>query len=401
MQISFFEDLHIDRLKPLTLTRPVDDLRVGILTLGEKWKRALDVDFCTRMVRAELQGVFEAPNPDTGGDMLWINARYLPTESLLKQVQELQAGEGLKHGDVLVAANMDGETSLRWLDDNAVEESAPETQQLDDPRRVDYLWDLFLMNGEEIEADIKRMKVQKSDQWRRMGSLEQVYGDHIFISEGAVIEPGVVLIAEDGPIYIGADAEIHAGSIIKGPVAICEGSIVKMSSRVYDATTIGPVCKAAGEISNSIMHSYSNKAHDGYLGNSLIGQWCNLGADTVTSNLKNNYSPIKITDWSSREHTETGQQFLGTIMGDHCKTSINCMLNTGTVMGVSVNVATNLFPPKFLPSFTWYQGSEAQLYKFDKALETMRLMMRRRNVELTPAYQRMMQQVLVEAQSAQ
>ncbi len=186
------------------------------------------------------------------------------------------------------------------------------------------------------------------------------------------------------------NAKVEAGSILRGPVVVGEGTTVKMASRIYGGSTIGPVCKVGGEVSNCIFHSYSNKAHDGFTGNSLFGQWVNLGADTNTSNLKNNYSTVRMANWVTRKEEETGVQFLGTVMADHSKTAINTMLNTGTMCGVSSNIFMGGFPPKFIPSFSWVGSSEFGVYKFDKAIEAMKAMMKRRNVELTEAYQKMM-----------
>jgi UDP-N-acetylglucosamine diphosphorylase/glucosamine-1-phosphate N-acetyltransferase len=249
-----------------------------------------------------------------------------------------------------------------------------------------------LLNGPQIQADIELLSVEQA-------SLpEYVIVDHeneVYVDPTAHIEPGVTIITEGKPVYIGPNAHVMAGSILRGPLAICERAVIKSGAKIYGKTSIGPVCKVGGEINNCIFHSYSNKGHDGFVGNSLFGQWCNLGADTNTSNLKNNYSPVRLTDWHSGESMDTGQQFIGTIMGDHSKTAINTMLNTGTICGVSSNIFSSGFPPKYIPSFSWMGGGERQLYRFDKAVETMERMMARRDVELTADYQRMMQQILV------
>jgi UDP-N-acetylglucosamine diphosphorylase/glucosamine-1-phosphate N-acetyltransferase len=202
-----------------------------------------------------------------------------------------------------------------------------------------------------------------------------------------------MIFAEKGPVYIGEGAQIMANSVVRGPAAICEKSVIKMGAKIYEDTTIGPVCKVGGEVANVIFHSYSNKAHDGYAGNSVFGQWCNLGADTNTSNLKNNYSTVKVIDWRTKKEIDTGQQFIGTIMGDHSKTGINAMLNTGTLCGVCCNLFSDDYPPKFVPSFSWVSGNDIVPYHFEKAVEAMERMMQRRDVPLTPSYHRMMKAI--------
>lgn len=224
-----------------------------------------------------------------------------------------------------------------------------------------------------------------------MDGVTAIKPANIFVAEGAVVEAGAILNASTGPVFIGPGARVECGAILKGPVAICEKATVKMGARVSEATTIGPLCKVGGEIMNSIFHSYSNKAHDGFVGNSVIGQWCNLGADTNTSNLKNNYSRIRLRDWLSGETIDTGIQFFGTVMGDHSKTAINTMLNTGTICGVSANIFTSGFPPKYIPSFSWLGDEGQTTYRLEKALEAMSAMMGRRDIELSDTYRKMIE----------
>lgn len=245
------------------------------------------------------------------------------------------------------------------------------------------------MNDYEIEKDIPLSELNSVESSSQ--DFSSVYHPkNTFIGEGAVIEPGVHIFANEGPVVIMDGAHLEAGSIIRGPVVIGENATVKMNARVYGGTTIGPVCKVAGEISNCIFHSYTNKAHDGFVGNSIFGQWVNLGADTNTSNLKNNYSMVRLKDWNSKKEMDTERQFLGTIMADHSKTSINTMLNTGTMCGVSSNIFMGGFPPKYIPSFSWVGSENFGEYNFQKAIEAMRAMMKRRNIELTKSYENMM-----------
>jgi len=247
------------------------------------------------------------------------------------------------------------------------------------------------MNGSEIVHDINRL-----------GNLEPIgenshftiTGEHGVLSdENVEIEPGVVFITNDGPIVLQDNSKIMANSVIRGPSVICRGSTVKTGAKIYKNTTIGPVCKVGGEIDNCIFHSYANKAHDGFTGNSIFGQWTNLGADTNTSNMKNNYSKIAITDFHTAEKTDTDRQFFGTVLGDHSKTAINTMLNTGSICGVSSNILSSGFPPNHIRSFTWISDKNKTTYTFEKAVETMKIMMARRNVALTDNYIEMMKAI--------
>ncbi|MDZ7695132.1 MAG: putative sugar nucleotidyl transferase [Balneolaceae bacterium] len=349
MQICFFEDQLLHRFHPLTLTRPVDDLRLGITTIREKWEQELDATRSARLLRNQFQGLFEQGSISDSEPCTWINARYLPSQTLLGQIQELDVGSSLQNAEGVIAAKVDGPTSTKWHQENKPQFKSLMVLETDEFNPLQHLWDLFQLNREQIAADIKRFDKKSSGNARISTEAVLEQEDQIYIEEGAVIEPGAILMADTGPIFIGRNATVSAGAIIKGPVAIGEDSVVKMGARIYDATTIGPVCKAGGEISNSIFHSYSNKGHEGYVGNSLIGQWCNIGAGTNTSNLKNNYSTIRLTEWKSRQEEETGQQFIGTIMGDHSKTAINVQLNTGTVCGVSCNIFTSDFPRNSSP----------------------------------------------------
>lgn len=390
MQLCFFEDSFFSCFHPLTLTRPVDDLRIGIATIREKWAAELGPSNTTRLLRKEFDGIFEAGAINSSKPCIWINSRYFPGTPLLKKILDLKPGSCLQHNDLVVAARVDGTISSEWLSEGKTDFHSLPVVETGLRPTINHLWDLFLLNGNEIAADIKRLHIPQSKKYSISKHAILENQEQIIVGEGAKIEPGVILIAENGPVYIGNNATIKAGAMIRGPVAICDGAVVKMGAKIYEATTIGPVCKAGGEINNSIFHSYSNKGHEGYIGNSLIGQWCNLGADTNTSNLKNNYSNIRMTDWKTRRQMETGQQFIGAIMGDHSKTAINVQLNAGTVCGVSCNIFTSGFPPKFIPSFTW-ADTGIQPYKFDKAMESMQRMMNRRQVEMTESYKKLME----------
>lgn len=388
MRICFFDDSSARHFKPLTLTRPVWDLRVGILTIKEKWEKALNPDQCYWQIDEHLKEVFPSPEFKDSDIYYYINSRVLPSKGLSESLQKLEIGEALYFGNSLLAFCFQGYISVEEIQEKLSSTTAVSYQ----PKLLTYLWDLLELNSKEIESDIKLLKAQpflsKSIEHVIISKPEQVY-----ISESAVIEPGVIIMADTGPVYIGNNVTLEAGSIIKGPAAICDGATVKMSARIYNATTIGPVCKVGGEVSHSIFHSFSNKAHDGFVGNSLLGQWCNMGADSNTSNLKNNYDFVRIQDWETKKMYNVGFQFFGTVMGDHSKTSINSMLATGTTCGVSSNIFTSEFPQKYISSFTWLDGKENPEFRFDKALEVMKAMMARRKVELTPEYEQMMRQI--------
>lgn len=393
MNLCFFEDELATNFHPLTLTRPVDDLRIGICTIAEKWQLALESESWSRIVRSELKSVFPASTATDAKSFFWINSRYLPSSALLEKIRNLDEGTCIQHNDTVIAARIDASLSKQWIKNEKPDFNSLLVLEASDFRNITHLWDLFLMNGEEIKSDMARLKHNSTEDYSISSKAILQNRTEVYIGKDATIEPGAVLIADKGPIYIGPGTTIMAGALIKGPAAICENAYVNMGAKIYPDTTIGPVCKVGGEINNSIFHSYSNKGHDGFVGNSLIGQWCNLGADTNTSNLKNNYSTIRITDWNSRQEVETGQQFLGTVMGDHTKTAINTQLNTGTVCGVNCNIFASDFPPKFIPSFSWVGSNVIQPYKLDKAYKAMEAMMGRRNINLTHSYKNLMESI--------
>ncbi|REL33255.1 glucose-1-phosphate thymidylyltransferase [Rhodohalobacter sp. SW132] len=391
----YFEDNFLKNFHPLTLTRPLFDLRLGILTLGEKWNHDLEIENKpSGIVRHPLNGLFsesEVLHDDTIA--YWINPRVLPDKHVVNAVQNLAINSACLHDNSLIAAKIDHKTHNRWLS-NGIDYT--ELKQVEANQSCSLLsnsWDLFQQNGQEIKNDIKRLNHVKPVNPDDFPGATFVNSEQIFVREGATFEPGTIIIADDGPVYIGKNARIMAQSVIRGTTAVCDHATVKMGAKIYGDTTIGPVCKVGGEIASVIFHSYSNKAHDGFTGNSIFGQWCNLGADTNTSNLKNNYSNIRINDWESGEEIDTGQQFLGTIMGDHSKTGINAMLTTGTVCGVSCNLFAVEYHPKLIRSFSWLSNNGAATYRFDKAISAMQKMMARRDIELTPAYRNMMKSI--------
>jgi len=361
-------------------------------TIQEKWMKTLGVVNCSRMVPNYLQGVFETNLEALNSPILWINPRFLPSASLTDEIKKMQQQEVLTFNGNTVAALLSKEESLKQVNNNTFSKKGFKEKKIHDLIHLEHLWDLLTLNAYEIEKDIPLSGLDSVEANSQV--LPSVHNSgNTFIGKGVEIEPGVHIFAEDGPVVVMEGANLEAGSIIRGPVVIGENATVKMNTRIYGGTTIGPVCKVAGEISNCIFHSYSNKAHDGFTGNSIFGQWVNLGADTNTSNLKNNYSMVRLTDWNSRKETDTGRQFLGTIMADHSKTSINTMLNTGTICGVSSNIFMEGFPPKYIPSFSWVGSENFGEYNFQKAIEAMRAMMRRRDIEVSEGYEKMMHHI--------
>lgn len=383
MQISFFEDSFCKHFKPLTLTRPVWDLRVGVLTILKKWKKTLKPELIHWETAAHIQQVFTPPTLENNSPRFYLNARFLPCDKLIAAIKNMADGDSLFYEDTLVA-----QYSTKAIDLNPTNNIKLDFK----PIFIEYLWDMLKLNSDQISYDIALFRISSKSK----GAIADTIitnKENMYISDSATIEPGVILMADKGPIFIGDDATIEAGAIIKGPAAVCRGATVKMTARIYDSTTIGPVCKIGGEVSHSIFHSYTNKSHDGFVGNSIFGQWCNMGADSNTSNLKNNYGFVRIQDWETRKPYRVGFQFFGTVMGDHSKTSINCMLGTGTTCGVSSNIFNAGFPPKYIPSFTWMDGEKNPGFRFEKALEVMKAMMARRHIELTPEYESMVRYI--------
>ncbi|MCG8373990.1 MAG: hypothetical protein MI700_10670 [Balneolales bacterium] len=393
MQLCFFSDQKSSNFLPLTLTRPSDDLRVGVFTIRQKWEAYLKPDSVSRNSEAHISKVFPSDEINPEQPCIWINSRALPNYELVKKIQVLNTNDRIVFNNDLIATKLNGVDSIDVLTTSLFPEPNETINITEiDTQLIQYLGDLLALNGSQIDSDLKFLKTPPLHQSKFATSCVSANPEKIFIEEDAIIEPGCILIANQGPIYIGAKARIEAGAILKGPVAVCEEATIKMGARISDSTTIGPVCKVGGEVMNSIFHSYSNKAHDGFMGNSIIGQWCNFGADTNTSNLKNNYSFITLPHWETGEYHTTGQ-FFGSAFGDHSKTSINTMLNTGTVCGVSANIFTSGFPPKMIRSFQWIGDNIHEPYKFDKALEGMQAMAKRRNVDFSDAYIAMMKHI--------
>ncbi len=374
MQLILFDHHFWDKLLPLTFTRPVSDLRLGIMTIAEKWEHELGI-LSSPLTKKYLRGKYPCRPGDSN---LLINSSLLPDNNILDIVNSLKEKQILVKDGLLLAARIgklicDSFDPEQWIKEGK--------EYAGDISLVDYPWKIFRLNGQEIEADFRRVTRGRSSE--KLSDTVQVDRP-----ENVFVEPGFkggyfTLNATRGPIYLGTDSEIMEGSVIRGPFALGQRAVVKMGAKIYGPTTIGPYCKVGGEIKNSVLHSNSNKAHDGYLGNSVLGEWCNLGADTNNSNLKNNYAQVKVWNYPESKFINTGSRFCGLIMGDHSKCGINTMFNTGTVVGVSANIFGSGFPKTFIPSFSWGGAGGFTDYKMEKVLETANLVLECRGMELS------------------
>ena len=377
MNIILFDDDRREHLLPFTYTRPQAALRIGILTVAEKWARRFEVSISYRTqnyLRTKYREV-------STNDNLYIAGSLLPNEELVNAISKLREGEKLLKDNVLLAfRNGSFQTEANSL---AIEYPAQ-------VRRLCNTWDIFSHNAAELELDFELLTAGR--QSAEIGKDNTLIGTRIFAEEGAKVYCSV-LNATTGPIYLGADSEIWEGSLIRGGFALLEGASVKMGAKIYGATTVGPHSRVGGEISNCVLQAYSNKGHDGFLGNSVMGEWCNLGADTNNSNLKNNYAAVKLWDYAEQKMVETGLQFCGLMMGDHSKCGINTMFNTGTVVGVSANIYGAGFPPNVVPSFSWGGAGSLTEYRFEQAAETAARMMERRHIVFDEAEEAILKDV--------
>ena len=371
MNYILFDGPSRNNLLPFTYTRPVADIRIGILTIREKWEAYLE--FTTTTVTEDyLSEKYPMVEMD---ENIMINASYLPNLELAEMVKSLEANQAIfKDEDVIAFHTRDTQEEIDLDNYEAIEYH-------DNVLKVEHTWDIFSKNGEAIQEDFEMLTKGRESQSIPETTVAFNRKD-IFIEEGAKL-PLCSLNAENGPIYIGKHAEIMEGSMIRGPFALCEGATVKMSAKIYGPTTVGPYSKVGGEVNNSVIFGFSNKGHDGFLGNSVIGEWCNLGADTNNSNLKNNYAEVRLWDYQTESFARTGLQFCGLMMGDHSKCGINTMFNTGTVVGVSANIFGSGFPRNFVPSFSWGGNSGFTTYLTKKAFEVAKVVMSRRNIEFT------------------
>ena len=373
-------------LLPLTFTRPVADIRVGILTIREKWEKYLGTT-TTSLTEDYLSEKFPMVEMEHN---VMINASYLPTAELVELIQDLGPNEAVFQGENVVAFYTQESQETVDFDTYTITEFAGECIQIAHP------WDIFAKNDAALRADFALLTEDRTSQ-PIPKSVNVIAPEHIFIEEGAQLE-FVTLNASTGPIYIGKDTEIMEGSVIRGPFALCDHAVVKLATKIYGATTVGPHCRVGGELNNVVLFAYSNKGHDGFLGNAVLGEWCNLGADSNNSNLKNNYEEVKLWSYEKEGFEKTGLQFCGLIMGDHSKCAINTMFNTGTVVGVSANIFGSGFPRNFVPSFTWGGAQGFTTYITKKAFETARIAMSRRAIEFDEVEARILESVFEQTQ---
>ncbi|MCI0695901.1 GlmU family protein [candidate division KSB1 bacterium] len=396
--LCIFEDEHLTRLYPLTLTRPAFDLRCGISLLREKIARRFFDNRLHLFCRTYLADVVREATPEvpvnqlSSGPCLFINGRFILGEKLPAPGSQNMVWK--KNGEVAAAwisaarlASLaqftDGIIPTSWFDGLPVEQI--------DGTFIRYLWDLVHHNPVQIKNDFAHFNRGGEILGKIYPNVTLLEEKNIYIGAGAKIKPGVVLDAEDGPIYIDEGATIMASACLQGPVFVGAKSSIKMGAKIYEGTSIGEVCKVGGEVEESIIHSYSNKQHEGFLGHAYLGQWVNIGADSNNSDLKNNYSTVKV--YVNGEIVDSGSLFVGLTIGDHSKCGINTMFNTGTVVGVMSNVFGAGYPDKFIPSFTWGGLESMEIYEIDKALEVARRVMARRKMALSPAQEQMLRQV--------
>ncbi|MGI9545968.1 MAG: GlmU family protein [Flavobacteriaceae bacterium] len=369
MNYILFDGPVRNSLLPFTFTRPVADIRIGILTIREKWETYLDAKTSSKTedyLSVKYPMLVETEN-------VLINASYLPDPVLVENILELGPDEALLDGDEIIAYRSKdplGEPNLNGLKLKKFKT---------DCFRIQKTWDIFSKNGEALQADFDLITSGRKSM--PISNTNRITNpDSIFLEEGAIVEHSILNAAE-GPIYLGKNSEVMEGNMIRGGFALCEKAVVKMGAKIYGPTTVGPHGKICGEVNNSVIFGYSSKGHDGYLGNSVLGEWCNIGADSNNSNLKNNYAKVRIWNYDTESFEQTGLQFCGLMMGDHSKTAINTMFNTGTVIGVNSNIYVPGFPRNFIPSFSWGGATGFSNYLPKKAFEAAQVMMARRGKE--------------------
>ncbi|MFN8284707.1 MAG: putative sugar nucleotidyl transferase [Chitinophagales bacterium] len=371
--IVLFDGKERDHLLPLTATRAVADLRVGILTIKEKWSTYFNVK-ADVLTQDYLQAKYSFQQTE---NTVFINANILPTDELVNEIKQLKDEHALMSNDNTIAFKT--EQSITSIADfsEIFNQLNFQIARFSNLQILSNSWNIFSWNGQEIKNDIKLLGLKPNPE--KLSSTNTFLGTEIYVGENVSCECSV-LNAKNGPIYLANDSEVMEGCTVRGPFALGEYASLKMQTKAYGDTTVGPYSKVGGEISNSVIFGYSNKGHDGFLGNSVIGEWCNLGADTNNSNLKNNYGKVSAYSYPEKKYINTNLQFCGLIMGDHAKAAINTQFNTGTVVGVCANVFDAGFPPKFVPDFSW--GNSAT-FELEKAYEVAQRVMERRAINLS------------------
>ena len=374
-------------LLPFTFTRPVADIRIGILTIREKWEKWLKTKTSTK-TEAYLSGKWPESTKEKA---IYINASFLPSPELVQLIEKLSHNECVLYQNKLVAYFAED-----YKDENFDFDDFKKHHIKSEILQVANTWDIFSKNGAAIQQDYELLTKNRKSQAISESNFTR-NEEQIFIEEGAEVENSS-LNASAGPIYIGKNATVMEGSLIRGPFALGENATLKLGAKIYGATTIGPNCKVGGEVNNSVLFQNSNKGHDGFLGNSVLGEWCNIGADSNNSNLKNNYAEVRLWNYGTENFAKTGLQFCGLMMGDHSKCGINTMFNTGTVIGVSANIFGSGFPRNFVPSFSWGGNAGVSTYKLEKSFEVAEIVMKRRDVEFTEEDKKILQNVFDQSQ---
>lgn len=380
-RIVLFDGPNHQDLLPLTFTRPVCHLRIGILTILEKWRAHSSVEVLVHTV-PHLQGRYGDEIP--ADPCLFVDGSVIPTATFIHRLHDLDDQVCITSAGQVIAFK----GTLEQLTPGGLEGYRKEEVDAGLIVEIAHPADIFALNGLAIEKDLQHFQHLDGE----LDDTNTLYGDELYTEEGAEIRSSIIN-TETGPVYIGKNAKVMEGCMIRGPFALCAGATLKMGTKIYGPVTVGPYSKVGGEVSTSVIQGYSNKSHDGFLGNSVLGEWCNLGADTNTSNLKNNYGQVKVWNYREKAFRDSGKMFHGLIMGDHSKCSINTMFNTGTVVGVSANIFGSEFPDKFIPSFSWGNDGE---YQLDKALEVAAAVMQRRDLTLGPDDERILKAVFKE-----
>lgn len=381
---------HREQFKPLSWARPVAAFRFGILSIMEKWALRFHAE-TSHVVSYPLSDLYPSKIQE---ENFVVQGHLIPNNELCSIIANLQEAEFLVCDDIWIAGHLNRQQCLDFLQNFSLKNFKKQEVDKHLVRGVFRPWELFQWNGTELEHDFQLMTAGRNS--TAIYESNTLIGNHLFVEEGSRITAST-LNTQTGPIYIGRNVEIMEGSMLRGPLALCDGSIVKMGAKIYGATTIGPESRVGGEINNSIFQGYSNKAHDGFLGNSLIGEWVNIGADTNASNLKNNYEEVKLWNYATRRFDKTSSLFCGLIMGDHAKCGINTMFNTGTVVGFGANVFGAGFPRQFIPDFAWGGASGFTTFTIDKFFATTQKVMERRQLQLTDSHKKLFEYIFAES----
>jgi UDP-N-acetylglucosamine diphosphorylase / glucose-1-phosphate thymidylyltransferase / UDP-N-acetylgalactosamine diphosphorylase / glucosamine-1-phosphate N-acetyltransferase / galactosamine-1-phosphate N-acetyltransferase len=389
MHIVIFDDHRWENFKPLTHTRSVGDLRVGILKLRQRLLSFFGSDENSVIIPSFLKKLYQERHPDwdiniTPLEMcLFINSRLKVTEAVIRQIESLKAGEIALHGEEVLAFCTKGSGKPISTETLTELTTACQNKILIEADTWQYTWELVSENSNWIKKDFEEFFYDKDNYFETEVGVTVLNPYQVWLGEGVELKPGVVIDASGGPIVIDENAKIMSNSVIIGPVYIGKNSIIKVGAKIYEGTSIGPLCKVGGEVEETIIQGYSNKQHDGFLGHSYLGEWVNIGADTNNSDLKNNYSNVKMYVYPVKEKRSTSTQFMGSIIGDHTKIGINCSINTGTVIGAGSNLYGKDMITDFVPDLSWGEYSSIQKYKLGKFIETAQLVKARRKMLFT------------------